>query len=91
MSTVARRAGRGTRAVVVGSAFLNRAHFDLFYHFVAIIMVFGYVSLREMRTEGLLGTRTSGGRSPLHLVPVGGFARKDAHARLSGGLAQGEA
>jgi O-antigen ligase len=28
-------------AFVVGSAFLNRAHFDLFYHWVAIVIAFG--------------------------------------------------
>jgi probable O-glycosylation ligase (exosortase A-associated) len=28
-------------AFIVGSTFLNRAHFDLFYHWVALIMIFG--------------------------------------------------
>ena len=38
-------------AFVVGSAFLNRAHFDLFYHWVAIILVFGHIARREMANE----------------------------------------
>ncbi len=33
---------------VVGSSFLNRAHFDLFYHWVALILVFGVLARREM-------------------------------------------
>jgi hypothetical protein len=28
-------------AFIVGSAFLNRAHFDLFYHWVALVLLFG--------------------------------------------------
>jgi probable O-glycosylation ligase (exosortase A-associated) len=35
-------------AFVVGSFFLNRAQFDLFYHFVAIIIVFGRVAREAM-------------------------------------------
>jgi len=38
---------------VVGSMFLNRAHFDLFYHFVAIIMVFTTLARRSMEDETL--------------------------------------
>jgi probable O-glycosylation ligase (exosortase A-associated) len=33
---------------VVGSVFLNRAQFDLFYHFVALIVVFGVVARAAM-------------------------------------------
>ncbi len=35
-------------AFVVGSVFLNRAQFDLFYHFVALIVVFGRVARESM-------------------------------------------
>jgi O-antigen ligase len=35
-------------AFVVGSFFLNRAQFDLFYHFVAIVIVFGRVARETM-------------------------------------------
>ncbi len=78
-------------AFVVGSTFLNRAHFDLFYHFVAIIMVFGYVSLREMRNEGVHMTAAGGGRAPLRLAHEHGFERKSVRARLAGGFGGGEA
>ncbi len=38
-------------AFIVGSAFLNRAHFDLFYHWVALMIVFENVALRELDDE----------------------------------------
>ncbi|NOT30349.1 MAG: putative O-glycosylation ligase, exosortase A system-associated, partial [Planctomycetes bacterium] len=38
-------------AFVVGSAFLNRAHFDLFYHWVALVIVFAAIARREMAAE----------------------------------------
>lgn len=38
-------------AFMVGSMFLNRAHFDLFYHFVAIVAVFGAIARRAMASE----------------------------------------
>jgi len=34
---------------MVGAAFLNRAHFDLFYQWVALIIVFGKIAREEMR------------------------------------------
>lgn len=36
-------------AFVVGSVFLNRAHFDLFYHFVAVVAVFGVIAREQMQ------------------------------------------
>jgi probable O-glycosylation ligase (exosortase A-associated) len=42
-------------AFVVGSTFLNRAQFDLYYHFVAIIVAFELIARREM--EGLAPER----------------------------------
>ncbi|MBM3988294.1 MAG: putative O-glycosylation ligase, exosortase A system-associated [Planctomycetes bacterium] len=61
-------------AFVVGSTFLNRAQFDLFYHFVAIILVFERIAMREM--DGLVpdeGPRSHGGE--LKLVEARGFQR----------------
>lgn len=63
-------------AFVVGSFFLNRAHFDLFYHFVAIIAAFGIIARREMEQLGAGNVRTGapdagGERGPLRWVPAG--------------------
>jgi probable O-glycosylation ligase (exosortase A-associated) len=38
-------------AFAVGSLFLNRAHFDLFYHLVAIVLVFSAIARASMRDE----------------------------------------
>jgi probable O-glycosylation ligase (exosortase A-associated) len=76
-------------AFVVGSAFLNRAHFDLFYHLVAIILVFGLVARREMEDETAYPVR-SGERGALSVVRPRGFGVRpafDAFAR--GGLPRG--
>jgi probable O-glycosylation ligase (exosortase A-associated) len=70
-------------AFVIGSAFLNRAHFDLFYHWVALVMAFGLIARREMAQE-LGGTmRTEGGRGELEAVARPGFARRTLHGRAS--------
>ncbi len=45
----------------VGSTFLNRAHFDLVYHFVAIVLVFERIALKELK-EGAPVEVTSGSR-----------------------------
>jgi hypothetical protein len=61
-------------AFVVGSTFLNRAQFDLFYHFVAIILAFERIAMREM--DGLSpdeGPRGHGGE--LKLVEPRSFQR----------------
>ena len=54
---------------IVGSMFLNRAHFDLVYHYFAIVLIFGRVARAEMREldeapEKLVRRGTHGG----HLV-----------------------
>ena len=36
---------------ILGSIFLNRAHFDLVYHYHAIVIVFGVIARREMLDE----------------------------------------
>ena len=63
-------------AFVVGSLFLNRAHFDLFYHFVAIIVVFGRIARESMADEHAYPLRTAGERGPLLLAPERGFGRR---------------
>jgi len=57
----------------VGSAFLNRAHFDLFYHWVSLIIAFNVIARREMEQE--LGTHGSqdGGRGEIEAVRRPGF------------------
>lgn len=64
-------------AFVVGSFFLNRAQFDLFYHFVAVVTVFGVIARKEMEdpTAFTADVRVPGRRSALELVPARGFAR----------------
>jgi len=59
-------------AFVVGSAFLNRAHFDLFYHWVALVLVFERVAFQEMEDEEKYPVRV-GGRGPIHHVRSPGF------------------
>lgn len=62
----------GMVAFVVGSTFLNRAQFDLFYHYVAVVVVFGKIAREAMATEPL--RETSGGeRSALTLAKESGF------------------
>lgn len=58
---------------VVGSFFLNRAHFDLFYHFVAVILVFTTLARRAMRDETLYPLRSTE-RARLALERRRGFA-----------------
>lgn len=60
---------------VVGSFFLNRAQFDLFYHFVAIVIVFGHVARETMADTQSYPERGSA-RGGLALAPAGGFGAK---------------
>lgn len=60
-------------AFMIGSAFLNRAHFDLFYHWVAVIMVFGHVARKEMADKTVYPERT-GSRGSLAAIRPRGFA-----------------
>lgn len=77
-------------AFVVGSAFLNRAHFDLLYHWVALIMVFGRIAQEEMTNPDLYPVRT-GARGEIHNVRKPGFhprPKRDGFRRkaLPGGV-----
>jgi len=63
---------------VLGSVFLNRAHFDLFYHWVALILAFTTIATAEMqdpRAYPRLGQGRGKGRGTLHSVASGGFRR----------------
>lgn len=59
---------------VVGSMFLNRAQFDLFYHLVALVLAFGHIARREMNDRRAYPERTEG-RVALKAVRPRGFAR----------------
>jgi probable O-glycosylation ligase (exosortase A-associated) len=62
-------------AFVVGSFFLNRAQFDLFYHFVAIVVVFGRVA-REAMADPRAYPVKSGERGPLTIARERGFGAR---------------
>lgn len=71
---------------VVGSTFLNRAHFDLFYHWVALVIAFTLIARRHLDESERYPTRETG---PRKLRRVGatratGF-RNAARAAFSGG------
>jgi probable O-glycosylation ligase (exosortase A-associated) len=68
-------------AFVVGSAFLNRAHFDLFYHWVSIVIAFGVIARREMADELRFPVRTEGGRGELELVRRPGYRSRALQAQ----------
>ena len=59
-------------AFVVGATFLNRSHFDLFYHWVAIILVFGVIAQRELEDTAAYPIRP-GARGTLARVRPMGF------------------
>jgi probable O-glycosylation ligase (exosortase A-associated) len=67
-------------AFVVGSVFLNRAQFDLFYHFVAVIMMFGHFARMEMKQLHVdpAPAREGGRRAPLQVARERGIAREPA-------------
>ncbi|MEY2746667.1 MAG: hypothetical protein RL112_1709 [Planctomycetota bacterium] len=68
-------------AFAVGSMFLNRAHFDLFYHFVAIISVFGAIARAEIATAPEREPAMGATRPALRAAPADGFGPR---ARLGG-------
>ena len=68
-------------AFTVGSTFLNRAHFDLFYHWVALVIAFGVIAEREMLDEGRHPVRV-GSRGTIETVRPTGFgprSREDGY------------
>jgi len=87
-------------AFVVGSVFLNRAQFDLFYHFVAVIMMFGHFARQEMKNLVVDPAPTNDGtrRRPLKLArergitrepALGGFGRQERNGGFGRGPALG--
>ncbi|MEM7310411.1 MAG: putative O-glycosylation ligase, exosortase A system-associated [Planctomycetota bacterium] len=67
-------------AFVVGSAFLNRAHFDLLYHMVAVILMFEHIAKQEMTNKVVYPEKT-GARGVLQAAPAAGFGPQPAFAR----------
>lgn len=63
-------------AFVIGSTFLNRAHFDLFYHWVAVVLLFGVFAEQQMKEDDERGRveDVDGSRGPLVAVPAGAFS-----------------
>jgi len=61
-----------TLTFMVGSSFINRAHYDLLYHWVALVAVFNHLARREMAKEDRHPVRY-GGRGPLVHVASHGF------------------
>ncbi len=59
-------------AFVVGSAFLNRAQFDLLYHWIAVSIVFENIALREIADPRLTAGKKQG-RALLRPVSARGF------------------
>lgn len=62
-------------AFCTGAMFLNRANFDLFYHLVAIVVVFGRVAREAMREEGPR-SELDAGRGTLRVIESRTFGRK---------------
>ena len=63
---------------MVGSTFLNRAHFDLFYHFVALILAFAAIAKREMDQgiEAPVPKNKKRGRGTIRPVRTPGFGSR---------------
>ena len=72
-------------AFLVGAAFLNRGHYDLFYHWVSLIMVFGVIARREMLNEELYPVRV-GGRGPIQAIRKQGFTAQPAARGVAGAV-----
>ncbi len=77
-------------AFLVGSTFLNRAHFDLFYHWVALVIAFGVIAEREMKSEVVHAVR-AGGRGAIVSVRRPGFAPQPRTSGFGAGPLPGEA
>lgn len=64
-------------AFIVGSTFLNRAHFDLAYHWMALVIAFEAIADREMSNETAYPRRAGPGHGgELHPVREQGFRRR---------------
>ena len=74
-------------AFMVGSTFLSRAHFDLYYHFVAIVVSFSLIASREMDGLHERGASAMRGAS-FHVISPRGFQRPPMRRGFRDGLAQ---
>jgi probable O-glycosylation ligase (exosortase A-associated) len=73
-------------AFVVGSTFLNRAHFDLFYHWVALVIAFTLIARRHLSESERYPTRNLGPRRLRRVGSArGGGFRHAARTAFSGG------
>jgi len=73
-------------AFVVGSVFLNRAHFDLFYHWVALVVAFTLIARRHLSEPGRHPARPHGPGKLLRVEQRGlGALGTKRRAVLSGG------
>lgn len=76
---------------LAGSMFLNRAHFDLFYHLIAVIVAFGRIARAELEDFKRYPSRGQG-RGELQAVHAPGFGHRprtngfDRRPALGGGL-----
>lgn len=61
----------------LGSIFLNRAHFDLFYHWVAIILSFSTIARQHMSDPKFYPKLETGQRGVLRAVTENGFGRRN--------------
>ena len=61
---------------IVGSVFLNRAHFDLFYHWVALVIAFEAIADAEMADNSAYPRRSGMAKGELRHVEEHGFARR---------------
>ncbi len=63
---------------VIGAMFLNRAHFDLIYHWVAIVMLFGVMARQDMEDGQLYPVREEDDdeTEPLSASHAGGFGAR---------------
>ena len=79
-------------AFMIGSTFLNRAHFDLVYHWISVILLFGVFAEQQMKEDDERGgvLQDSGTRSELHQVKSGAFgARSPSSGFRNTPLAEG--
>ena len=74
-------------AFFCGSMFLNRAQFDLIYHYVAIVLVFGRLARAEMADENRypLRERLRQRFGPLTAIEPHGFERRTRQPLLRPG------
>lgn len=61
-------------AFCVGATFLNRAHFDLFYHWVAIALVFARIATKELEEGSGLPAKDEGFGQRLKAIQGRGFS-----------------